>query len=154
MIVKRTVKFNIKKSHTDYKYIKTQLIESKEIYNFANYILRQFYFKNSKNHKYSLNFIEEYPTLKDLFLSYIDKNKQFTTLFYKIICEFAKLKKYSINLKIVQNIVDKLKNDWTSYWKLLKMKISKTYDKQVSIPRYKKKYNLVEYNNQVISKKN
>ena len=153
MIVKRTVKFNIKKSHTDYKYIKTQLIESKEIYNFANYILRQFYFKNSKNHKYSLNFIEEYPTLKDLFLSYIDKNKQFTTLFYKIICEFAKLKKYSINLKIVQNIVDKLKNDWTSYWKLLKMKISKTYDKQVSIPRYKKKYNLVEYNNQVISKK-
>ena len=153
MIVKRTVKFNIKKSHTDYEYIKTQLIESKEIYNFANYILRQFYFKNSKNHKYSLNFIEEYPTLKDLFLSYIDKNKQFTTLFYKIICEFAKLKKYSINLKIVQNIVDKLKNDWTSYWKLLKMKISKTYDKQVSIPRYKKKYNLVEYNNQVISKK-
>ena len=57
MIVKRTVKFNIKKSHTDYKYIQTQLIESKEIYNFANYILRQFYFKNSKNHKYSLNFI-------------------------------------------------------------------------------------------------
>ena len=33
MIVKRTVKFNIKKSHTDYKYIQTQLIESKEKYN-------------------------------------------------------------------------------------------------------------------------
>ena len=153
MKVKRIVKFNIKKSHTDYKYIKTQLIESKEIYNFANYILRQLYFKNSNNHKYSLNFIDEYPTLKDLFLSYIDENKQFTTLFYKIVCEFAKLKKYFINLKIVQNIVDKLKNDWTSYWKLLKMKMAKTYDKQVNIPRYKKKYNLVEYNNQLISKK-
>ena len=153
MKVKRIVKFNIKKSHIDYKYIKTQLIESKEIYNFANYILRQFYFKNSKNHKYSLDFIDEYPTLKDLFLSYMNENKQFTPLFYKIICEFAKLKKYSINLKIVQNIVDKLKNDWTSYWKLLKMKIAKTYDKKVNIPKYKKKYNLVEYNNQVISKK-
>ena len=153
MKVKRIVRFNIKKSHIDYKYIKTQLIESKEIYNFANYVLRQLYFKNSNNHKYSLNFIEEYPTLKELFLEYIDENKQFSTIFYKIICEFSKLKQYSINLKIVQNIVDKLKNDWTSYWKLLKMKKNKTYDKKINIPRYKKKYNLVEYNNQVISKK-
>ena len=153
MKVKRIVKFNIKKSHIDYKYIKTQLIESKEIYNFANYVLRQLYFKNSNKHKYSLNFIEEYPTLKELFLEYIEENKQFSSLFYKIICEFSKLKQYSINLKIVQNIVDKLKNDWTSYWKLLKMKKNKTYDKKINIPRYKKKYNLVEYNIQVISKK-
>jgi len=56
MRVKRIVKFNIKKSHIDYKYIKNQLIESKEIYNFANYILRQLYFKNSKYH---LNKIDE-----------------------------------------------------------------------------------------------
>ena len=153
MKVKRIVKFNIKKSHIDYKYIKTQLIESKEIYNFANYILRQLYFKNSNKHKYSLEFINEYPSLKDLFLKYIEENKQFSSLFYKIICEFSKLKQYSINLKIVQNIVDKLKNDWTSYWKLLKMKKNKTYDEKINIPRYKKKYNLVEYNNQVISKK-
>ena len=153
MKVKRTVKFYIKKSHTDYKYIKTQLIESKEIYNFANYILRQLYFKNSNKHKYSLEFINEYPSLKDLFLEYIEENKQFSSLFYKIICEFSKLRQYSINLKIVQNIVDKLKNDWTSYWKLLKMKKNKTYDKKINIPRYKKKYNLVEYNNQVTSKK-
>ena len=153
MKVKRIVKFNIKKSHIDYKYVKTQLIESKEIYNFANYILRQIYFKYSNNHKYSLNFIEEYPTLKELFLKYIEENKQFSTLFYKIICEFSKLNQYSINLKIVQNIVDKLKNDWTSYWKLLKMKKNKTYAKKINIPKYKKKYNLVEYNNQVMSKK-
>ena len=153
MKVKRVVKFNIKKSHIDYQYIKIQLIESKEIYNFANYILRQLYFKNSNKHKYSLSFIEEYPTLKELFLQYIEENKQFTTLFYKIICEFSKLKGYSINSKIVQNIVDKLKNDWTSYWALLKAKKDKTYNKKINIPAYKKKYNLVEYNNQVMSKK-
>lgn len=153
MKVKRVVKFNIKKSHIDYDYIKIQLIESKEIYNFANYVLRQLYFKNSNKHKYSLGFIEEYPTLKELFLQYIDENKQFTSIFYKIICEFSKLKRYSINLKIVQNIVDKLKNDWASYWALLKMKKDKTYNKEINIPTYKKKYNLVEYNNQVMSKK-
>ena len=153
MKVKRVVKFNIKKSHIDYQYIKVQLIESKEIYNFANYILRQIYFKNTNSHKYSLNFINEYPSLKELFLQYIEENKQFTTLFYKIICEFSKLKRYSINSKIVQNIVDKLKNDWTSYWALLKAKKDKTYNKKINIPTYKKKYNLVEYNNQVMSKK-
>jgi len=153
MKVKRVVKFNIKKSHIDYDYIKIQLIESKEIYNFANYILRQIYFKNTNNHKYSLNFINEYPSLKELFLQYIEENKQFTTLFYKIICEFSKLKGYSINSKIVQNIVDKLKNDWTSYWQLLKAKKDKTYNKKINIPAYKKKFNLVEYNNQVMSKK-
>ena len=153
MKVKRVVKFNIKKSHIDYDYIKIQLIESKEIYNFANYILRQLYFKNSNKHKYSLEFVNEYPSLKELFLQYIEENKQFTTLFYKIICEFSKLKGYSVNSKIVQNIVDKLKNDWASYWALLKMKKDKTYNKEINIPTYKKKYNLVEYNNQVMSKK-
>ena len=153
MKVKRVVKFNIKKSHIDYDYIRIQLIESKEIYNFANYILRQIYFKNTHNHKYSLEFVNDYPSLKELFLQYIEENKQFTTLFYKIICEFSKLKHYSINSKIVQNIVDKLKNDWTSYWALLKAKKDKTYNKKINIPAYKKKYNLVEYNNQVMSKK-
>lgn len=153
MKVKRVVKFNIKKSHIDYQYIKVQLIESKEIYNFANYILRQIYFKNTHNHKYSLEFVNDYPSLKELFLQYIEENKQFTTLFYKIICEFSKLKQYSVNSKIVQNIVDKLKNDWTSYWGLLKAKKDKTYNKKINIPTYKKKYNLVEYNNQVMSKK-
>ena len=125
MRVKRIVKFNIKKSHIDYQYIKVQLIESKEIYNFANYILRQIYFKNTHKHQYSLDFINEYPSLTELFLQYIEENKQFTTLFYKIICEFSKLKQYSINLKIVQNIVDKLKSDWDSYWALLKAKKTK-----------------------------
>lgn len=153
MKVKRVVRFNIKKSHVDYKYIKTQLIESKEVYNFANYILRQLYFKNSNKQKYSLEFINEYPSLKELFLEYVEGNKKFSSLFYKIICEFSKLKQYSINLKIVQNIVDKLKTDWTCYWKLLEKRKNKTYDKQINIPKYKKKYNLVEYNNQVMSKK-
>ena len=72
MKVKRIVKFNIKKSHIDYDYIKIQLIESKEIYNFANYILRQIYFKNTNNHKYSLEFVNDYPSLKELFLQYIE----------------------------------------------------------------------------------
>ena len=93
MIVKRIVKFNIKKSHPDFNYIKLQLIESKEIYNFANYILRQLYFKNSNNHKYSLEFINEYPSLKDLFLKYkeISKSSLDTSLINKEYSEVLEL---------------------------------------------------------------
>ena len=147
MIVKRVVKFNIKKNHIDYNYIKQQLIESKEIYNYANYIIRQLFFKKSKNNKYNMDFIDEYPKLKDLFLKYIEEDKQFSSLFYNIICKFARLKEFSVNSKIVQNIVDKLKSDWNSYWALFNLAKNKQYDKQVNIPKYKKQYNLVEYNN-------
>ena len=153
MIVKRVVKFNIKKNHVDYNYIKQQLIESKEIYNYANYIIRQIFFKKSKKHQFSLDFITEYPELKDLFTKYINEDKQFTSLFYNIICKFARLKEFSVNSKIVQNIVDKLKSDWNSYWALFNLVKNKEYDKQVNIPKYKKQYNLVEYNNQVLSKR-
>ena len=153
MIVKRVVKFNIKKNHVDYNYIKQQLIESKEIYNYANYIIRQIFFKKSKNHRYSLDFITEYPELKDLFTKYMEEDKQFTTLFCKIIRKFAKLKEFSINSKIVHSIIKKLNSDWNSYWALLNLVKNKQYDKQINIPKYKKQYNLVEYGNQVLSKK-
>ena len=153
MIAKRVVKFNIKKNHVDYNYIKQQLIESKEIYNYANYIIRQIFFKKSRNNKYNMDFVDEYPELKDLFLNYIDENKQFTTLFCKIIRKFAKLKEFSINSKIVHSIIRRLKADWDSYWALFNLAKNKEYDKKINIPKYKKQYNLVEYGNQVLSKK-
>ena len=153
MIAKRVVKFNIKKNHIDYNYIKQQLIESKEIYNYANYVIRQIFFKKSRNNKYNMDFVDEYPELKDLFLNYIDENKQFTTLFYKIIRKFAKLKEFSINSKIVHSIIRRLKADWDSYWALLNLVKNNQYDKSINIPKYKKQYNLVEYDNQVLSKK-
>ena len=153
MTVKRVVKFNIKKNHVDYNYIKQQLIESKEIYNYANYIIRQLFFKKSKNHQFSLDFVDEYPELKDLFTKYIEEDKQFTTLFYKIIRKFAKLKEFSINTKIIHSIIRRLKADWDSYWALFNLAKNKEYDKKINIPKYKKQYNLVEYDNQVLSKK-
>ena len=100
-----------------------------------------------------MDFVDEYPELKDLFLNYIDENKQFTTLFCKIIRKFAKLKEFSINSKIVHSIIRRLKADWDSYWALFNLAKNKEYDKKINIPKYKKQYNLVEYGNQVLSKK-
>lgn len=152
MKVKRTGRFKVKKSHPDYELIKLHTIEAKEIYNYANYIIRQIYFKNSENHDYSLEFIHEYPELNKDFEIYLKENNQFTSTFYRIICNFSRIKEHSLNSKMVQNIVDTLKRDWKSYWKLLKLKTNGKYDKNVNIPRYKRKYSTVEYNPQVISK--
>ena len=152
MKVKRTGRFKIKKSHPDYELIKLHTIEAKEIYNYANYIIRQLYFKNSKNHEYSMEFIHEYPELNEDFETYLKENSQLTSTFYRIICNFSKIKGYSLNSKMVQNIVDILKRDWKSYWKILKLKINRKYDKPVRIPKYKRKYSTVEYNSQTISK--
>lgn len=152
MKMKRTGRFKVKMSHPDYEMIRNHTIEAKEIYNYANYVIRQLYFKNSGNHKYSLEFIHEYPELSEDFNSYLSEKLQFTSTFYRIICEFARIKKYSLSSKMVQNIVNILKRDWKSYWKLLKLKTEGKYDKNVNIPRYKKKYSAVEYNSQVISR--
>ena len=152
MKVKRTGRFKVKTSHPDYELIKVHTIEAKEIYNYANYIIRQIYFKNSENHDYSMEFIYEYSELNEDFEIYLKENNQFTSTFYRIICNFSRIKEHSLNSKMVQNIVDVLKRDWKSYWKLLKLKTNGKYDKPVSIPRYKKKYSVVEYNPQTISK--
>ena len=152
MKVKRTGRFKVKASHPDYEMIKLHTIEAKEIYNYANYIIRQLFFKKSGKENFSLDFINEYPELAEDFNIYISEKLQFTSTFYRIICKFSRIKKYSINSKMVQNIVDILKRDWKSYWKLLKLKIGGKYDKKVNIPKYKKKYSVVEYNPQVISK--
>lgn len=53
MKVKRTGRFKVKASHPDYEMIKIHTFEAKEIYNYANYIVRQLYFKNSENHIHS-----------------------------------------------------------------------------------------------------
>lgn len=153
MKVKRTGKFRVKENHPDYKLIMLHTIEAKEIYNYANYIIRQIFFKKSGKENFSLNFINEYPELAEDFNIYISENFQFTSTFYRIICKFARIKKYSLNSKMVQNIVDILKRDWKSYWKLLKLKQENKYSKNINIPRYKKKYSAVEYNPQVISKR-
>ena len=84
MKIKRTGKFRVRKSHPDYELIKIHTVEVKEIYNYANYIIRQIFFKNSGNHKYSLEFIHEYSELEEDFETYLKENGQFTSTIHKL----------------------------------------------------------------------
>ena len=49
MKIIRNIKFIVKENHLDYNYIKQQLKESKLVYNYCNYIIRQLYFKKYTN---------------------------------------------------------------------------------------------------------
>ena len=103
MKVKRTGRFKVKKSHPDYELIRNHTAEAKEIYNYANYVIRQLYFRNSGNHKYSMEFIHEYPELFGDFNSYLSEKSQFTSTFYRIICNFSRIKEYSLNSSPVRH---------------------------------------------------
>lgn len=50
-----------------------------------------------------MEFVNEYPEFSDGFNIYLNEEFQFTSIFYRSICDFARLKKYSLNSKIVQN---------------------------------------------------
>lgn len=63
MIVTRTIKYHISPNYTDYDLIKQQADESRQVYNYANYILRQVYFSKSDKNEYSFEFINDYPQL-------------------------------------------------------------------------------------------
>lgn len=99
MKVKRSGKFKIKKSHPDYNLVKLHTIEAKEIYNYANYIIRQIYFKKSGKLKYSMKFINEYPVLSNDFNIYLNEEFQFTSTFYKLFAILLGLKNIPLILK-------------------------------------------------------
>lgn len=158
MKVKRVAKICISKTHKDYTYFLEQMSYSKDIYNYINFLIRQSFFRGKekkKNFTIKEEIFTEYPTLSEDLMSYFDGNVLIPlTLLNKIAREFSRVKKMDINTKVVTSVLRKLIKDWKSFFKLLEKKNLGLYDKDVSIPKYKKnKYNLVEYNIQTISKK-
>lgn len=156
MKVTRVAKICISKKHKDYTYFLDQMSYSKNIYNYINFLIRQFFFKKkNKDFVIKEDIFTEYPTLTSDLKDYFDGDYSLnSTLLTKIAREFSRLQDMNINTKVVTSVVRKLISDWTGFFGLLKKKKDGTYKEKVSIPKYKKeKYNMVEYNIQTISKK-
>lgn len=154
--VTRVAKICISKKHKDYPYFLEQMSYSKNIYNYINFLIRQFFFKKrNKDFVVKEDIFIEYPTLSDDLRSYFDGGSLAnSTLLTRIAREFSRIQGMNINTKVVTSVVRKLISDWTSFFRLLEQKKAGLYKEKVSIPKYKKdKYNLVEYNIQTISKK-
>lgn len=155
-MTKRTAKIYVSKKHKDYNYLLEQMVYSKEIYNYINFLIRQKFFQHrNKDFIIKEEIFTEFPNLTKDLKTYFKGNVLIpSTLLTKIAREFSIAKGMNINTKVVTNVVRKLFSDWKSFFKLLEKKKLGFYDKNVSIPKYKKsKYNLVEYNLQTISRK-
>lgn len=155
MKTKRTAKIFIPKKHPDYTYFKNQMEISTSIYNYINFLIRQKFFLNTKDtYIFKEEILTEYSSLTTDLEAYFSGSRLIDiSLLQRIARNFARENKYDMNTKVVTDIVRKVKQDWNSFFTLLKAKQTSSYTKNISIPRYKKtKYNLVEYNNQTISK--
>ena len=158
MKAKRVAKIFIPKKHKDYNYFLEQMSYSKNIYNYINFLIRQSFFQGvDKKEGFIIkeDIITEYPTLSEDLMSYFDGDVLIpSTLLTKIARNFVRANNMDMNTKVVTSTIRKLFSDWKSFFKLLEQKKLGLYDKDISIPKYKKnKYNLVEYNIQTIHKR-
>ena len=155
MKVLRQNRYHIKKTHPDYELLLDHMRDSKAVYNFANYLVRQRYFRRT-GRNFNENFLDEFadePVLQADIQTYLDGNKMLSSLLKNIVCAVARRFGCKIIAKVVQNVVDKLHEDWNSFFEVLKRKKNGDYDEKVRPPRYKKEaFNLVEDNPQVVSK--
>lgn len=155
MKVKRVAKIFIPKKHPDYEYLMEQMSYSKNIYNYINFIIRQKFFKYSKeDYVFREEIITEYDSIIEDLQTYYDGTILMSkSLLTRVARKFVKELDFEINTKVTTNVCRKLFSDWKSFFELLKLKKKGEYDKDISIPKYKKSnYNLVEFNNQTISK--
>lgn len=156
MEVLRQNRYRVKPTHPDYELFLRHMRESRSVYNFANFLVRQGYFRR-RGKKFNAEFLEEFNddlSLRTEIEAYFEEGKTFTSRLHRILCAVARRWECDINAKVVQNIVRHLQADWSSFFELLKKKKDGLYDEKVCPPRYKKEaYNLVEYNPQVLSKK-
>ena len=155
MKVLRQNRYHVKNTHPDYELLLDHMRDSKAVYNFANYLVRQRYFRRT-GRNFNENFLDEFAddsALQADIQTYLDGDKMFSSLLKNIVCAVARRFGCKIIAKVVQNVVDKLHEDWNSFFELLKRKKNGDYDKKIRPPRYKKEaFNLVEYNPQVVSK--
>lgn len=155
MKVLRQNRYHVKKTHPDYDLLLNHMRDSKAVYNFANYLVRQRYFRRI-GRNFNESFLDEFAddaTLQAEIQAYLDGSKMFSSLLKRIVCAVARRFGCKINAKVVQNVVDKLHADWAAFFELIKRKKDGSYNERVNPPRYKKEaFNLVEYNPQVVSK--
>ena len=134
----RTLKIHVKPSHVDYHEAIRQMEISKRLYNRANYMARQSYFRFCGK-PYTLT---GDPVLDDWVCEENYVGNRFN---------IGKLRKpltskININSKVAQGVLFKVANDWQSFFKLKKAGY------KANIPHYKKNpLNNVPYTKQAIS---
>ena len=151
----QVIKFTITPKHSDYRIAYKLCEESRVFYNAVNSCLRARYFhkstKDYASHIYDIPKQFNIDVTNDG--SWYSYNWVWENI-AKTVRNYLK-NKHKIKLLTVkqqQQVIRKLCQNWSSYWELWKLYKKKELIHSPNIPKYKKNFNGIDFNNQMISK--
>lgn len=156
MTSKQVVEFVIRPDHPDFHHARSLSEDSRVIYNVVNSCLRARYFHKS-NKKYA-DHIYDIPQSYGVDVS-IDTGSWYS---YTWVWEHVGKKLFHhlkdknkivlMGVKQAQQVIKSLCGDWASYWALWKKFKAGELTNKPNIPKYKKSFNGIVFNNQMINK--
>lgn len=136
-MTKRTLQICLPKTES----LVEECTKSKELYNSINFLMRQQYFKLC-GRKYHGNLTEQQFEIMNNIR--FNTNYPLTTQDIKHIIEINGLR--PLHSKVTQSLMNVLAKNWKSFFQLKKKQI------KCNIPKFKQKYNELNFNKQAISK--
>ena len=152
---KQVIKFVITPSHEDFTIAQKLCEESRIFYNAVLSCLRSRFFHKSKreysSHIYDIP--QQYSVNVTIDGAWYSNEWVWENVAKKVRDVLKEKNKISLlTVKQQQQIVRKLCNNWSSYWELWKMYKEKELVHAPGIPKYKRNFNGIDFNNQMINK--
>lgn len=151
----QVIKFSLTPGHSDFKIAQQLCEESRVFYNAVNSCLRARYF-----HKSTKDYASHIYDIPQQFNINVTNDGSWYSYNWvwehvaKTIRNYLKNKNKIklLTVKQQQQVIRKLCQNWSSYWELWKLYKKKELTNNPNIPKYKKNFNGIDFNNQMISK--
>lgn len=151
----QVIKFSLTPGHSDFKIAQQLCEESRVFYNSVNSCLRARYFHKST--KEYADHIYDIPQQFNIDVTINGSWYSYNWVWENVAKTVRKYLKNKNKVKLLtvkqqQQVIRKLCNNWSSYWELWKLYKKKELTNNPNIPKYKKNFNGIDFNNQMISK--
>lgn len=151
----QVIKFSLTPEHSDFKIAQQLCEESRVFYNAVNSCLRARYFhKSTKDYA---SHIYDIPQQFNIDVTNDGSWHSYNWVWENIAKTVKNYLKNKHKIKLLtvkqqQQVIRKLCNNWSSYWELWKLYKKKELTHSPNIPKYKKNFNGIDFNNQMINK--
>ena len=151
----QVIKFSLTPGHSDFKIAQQLCEESRVFYNAVNSCLRARYFHKST--KEYADHIYDIPQQFNIDVTINGSWYSYNWVWENVAKTIRNYLKNKNKIKLLtvkqqQQVIRKLCNNWSSYWELWKLYKKKELIHSPNIPKYKKNFNGIDFNNQMISK--
>ena len=151
----QVIKFSLTPGHSDFKIAQQLCEESRVFYNAVNSCLRARYFHKST--KEYADHIYDIPQQFNIDVTINGSWYSYNWVWENVAKTIRNYLKNKNKIKLLtvkqqQQVIRKLCNNWSSYWELWKLYKNKELTNTPNIPKYKKNFNGIDFNNQMINK--